>query len=173
MARWRKQKIRVGDIYEDCDYHPVLCTESSRWDVAGISLIDGTTPRSCSVEDCAIRKLSLSSAVELREVWDSVMPVRLRQYYYSDPKLKLKIISLSAEYCMTISQAILSGYVRDKFDIFVSLNTYFEASGEDMNEISPTTTEVVVSLILIQLYSYGYVTFRQVLELQKTQPASL
>jgi hypothetical protein len=53
-----KKKIKVGDIYEDCSYHPVLCLESDGFDVAGISLFDHSQPRSCSVKHCGVRKMS-------------------------------------------------------------------------------------------------------------------
>jgi hypothetical protein len=61
-------KVKVGDIYWDCSYHPVLCTESVRvkrhfrtvdYDVAGVSLFDGSRPRSCSVHHCGVTKLKL------------------------------------------------------------------------------------------------------------------
>lgn len=61
------RKVKVGDIYWDCSYHPVLCTESYPaivkqrlfkkrigWDVAGVSLFDGSEPRACSVNHCGV-----------------------------------------------------------------------------------------------------------------------
>lgn len=47
--------IRIGDIYEDCFFHPVLCTDID--DVAGlvlggVSLIDGSSPRNCDALYC-------------------------------------------------------------------------------------------------------------------------
>jgi hypothetical protein len=50
----RRRKIRVGDIYEDCAYHPVLCLESQGDDIAGISLLDYSEPRSCSIKHCGV-----------------------------------------------------------------------------------------------------------------------
>ncbi|MFC4611950.1 MULTISPECIES: hypothetical protein [Streptomyces] len=47
--------IRVGDIYEDCSFHPVLCTEiddDGGVVLSGISLIDGSFPRSCDGHYC-------------------------------------------------------------------------------------------------------------------------
>lgn len=46
--------IAVGDIYEDCALHPVLCTQVGMErvgdpELTGISLIDGSYPRSCSL----------------------------------------------------------------------------------------------------------------------------
>ncbi len=38
-------KIKPGQIYEDCAYHPCLCIEATEHDVWGISLIDGSQPR--------------------------------------------------------------------------------------------------------------------------------
>ncbi len=65
-------RILPGDIYEDCDFHPVLCIESSVEDnvVCGISLIDGTMPRSCSFAHCDVQRLSLVEAVRLRKIWE-------------------------------------------------------------------------------------------------------
>lgn len=38
----------VGGLYEDCAYHPCLCikVDEAGRDVTGISLIDGSLPRS-------------------------------------------------------------------------------------------------------------------------------
>ncbi|WP_371616722.1 hypothetical protein [Streptomyces sp. NBC_00454] len=47
--------IRVGDIYEDCSFHPVLCTDiedNCGLVLSGVSLIDGTHPRSCDARYC-------------------------------------------------------------------------------------------------------------------------
>lgn len=55
-------KISVGDIYEDCAYHPVRCTEVEDDDVTGVSLIDGSSPRSCSIKHCGVRKLTRADA---------------------------------------------------------------------------------------------------------------
>ena len=53
-----KRAIKVGEVYWDCAYHPVLCTESDGEDVAGISLFDGSGPRSCSIYNCGATKLN-------------------------------------------------------------------------------------------------------------------
>jgi hypothetical protein len=56
--RQRKKRIRfkVGSIYLDCAGHPVLCTEAEReWrgqGLWGISLLDGSAPRGCSLRHC-------------------------------------------------------------------------------------------------------------------------
>lgn len=54
--------IRPGDIYEDCSYHPELCTWRDDDEVAGISLIDASRPRSCSLSHCGVVKLDIASA---------------------------------------------------------------------------------------------------------------
>jgi len=42
-------QIKPGDIYEDCSFHPVLCTFNDGDEIQGISLIDATAPRACSI----------------------------------------------------------------------------------------------------------------------------
>lgn len=64
-------KIKVGDIYEDCAYHPVKCTNSKGDDIEGISMVDGSSPRSCSIKNCGIIKLSEEEAIDLVELWKS------------------------------------------------------------------------------------------------------
>ena len=60
--------IRVGDIFEDCAFHPVLClgADYQADDLWGVSLIDGTYPRSCSFIHCGVRKLSLEEAWNIK-----------------------------------------------------------------------------------------------------------
>ncbi len=65
-------RIKIGDIYEDCAYHPVVCSESKGDDIAGYSLFDGSYPRSCSIKDCAIRLLNpdqVGFKIKNRERW--------------------------------------------------------------------------------------------------------
>lgn len=59
--------INPGDFYWDCLGHPVLCTENDGEQLSGISLIDGTWPRSCSLRACAPEKLTLADVIRLRE----------------------------------------------------------------------------------------------------------
>jgi hypothetical protein len=61
--------IRVGDIYEDCSFHPVLCTEvdDDGWVVlSGISLIDGTFPRSCDARHCAPVRIPVEKVMTIK-----------------------------------------------------------------------------------------------------------
>lgn len=61
--------ISPGDYYEDCSYHPCLCTEVDISDggrdavISGVSLVDGTFPRGCSFIGCWPRKLSFEEAM--------------------------------------------------------------------------------------------------------------
>ena len=51
-------KIRKGDIYEDCAFHPVVCEGINGDDVEGVSLLDGSRPHRCSVKHCGVRKMT-------------------------------------------------------------------------------------------------------------------
>ncbi len=72
---WRLPRLKVGDIYLDCGWHPVVATEVTimygsvfgpyDWDLAGVSLLDGSAPRSCSANHCAPRKMSYSVAAHI------------------------------------------------------------------------------------------------------------
>lgn len=57
-----------GDIYEDAFGHPCICIEINLADdtIWGISLIDGSYPRSCSLAHDDVRKLSVTEAWELK-----------------------------------------------------------------------------------------------------------
>ncbi|HEX7890747.1 MAG TPA: hypothetical protein VF522_15410 [Ramlibacter sp.] len=81
MRRAREQLgLSVGDIYEDCAYHPVLCVsvDYEQDDISGISLIDGTHPRSCSLRHCGVRKLTVEEAWEIRRKGPADPEVRER-----------------------------------------------------------------------------------------------
>jgi hypothetical protein len=58
--------IKIGDVYEDCNYKPCLCVEIEDGDVFGISLIDGSYPHQCSIEHCAIRTMSIEDALKIK-----------------------------------------------------------------------------------------------------------
>jgi hypothetical protein len=69
---WRLPRFKVGDIYLDCGWHPVFCTAVERmpfhwlgpWDkdISGISLLDGSSPRGCSLIHCAPVKIPYKAA---------------------------------------------------------------------------------------------------------------
>lgn len=56
--------LTPGGLYEDCAYHPCLTmgVDGEQDDIWGISLIDGTWPRSCSLRCCGVVSLSLAQA---------------------------------------------------------------------------------------------------------------
>jgi hypothetical protein len=62
--------LKPGDFYEDCAFHPCLCVnvDCSGGDIEiwGVSLIDGSYPRSCGVPGCAVVKLTLEEALQWR-----------------------------------------------------------------------------------------------------------
>ncbi|MFZ2451474.1 MAG: hypothetical protein WAW36_13240 [Methylovulum miyakonense] len=82
-------KFKPGDYYEDCSYHPCICVsvEDDGDSVSGISLVDGSYPRSCSVKHCGLRKLTLDEAIlwkqkgpqNLLEPW---IPLPDRQWWW-------------------------------------------------------------------------------------------
>lgn len=58
------EKIKVGDLYEDSAFHPCLAVgvDYDEDDIWGISLIDGSYPRSCSFLYSGVRKLTVEEA---------------------------------------------------------------------------------------------------------------
>ena len=62
----RASDLEPGQIYEDCAYHPCLCLGVEDDDVWGISLVDGSYPRSCSIQNCGVRRLTLAEAWQWR-----------------------------------------------------------------------------------------------------------
>jgi len=59
-------EIKVGEYYEDCSYHPCVCIRVDGDELFGISLVDGSAGRCCSIINCGVVKLSLKEACELR-----------------------------------------------------------------------------------------------------------
>ena len=78
------ESILPGDFYEDCAYHPCVCVASSIEDddLCGISLIDGTQPRSCSLKHCGVRRLTIEQVWE----WKTKGPPDVRD----DPAFPLE-----------------------------------------------------------------------------------
>jgi hypothetical protein len=58
--------ISPGEIYEDCAYHPCLCLGTEGGEVWGISLIDGSQPRSCDLRMRGVRILTPEEAWEIK-----------------------------------------------------------------------------------------------------------
>lgn len=68
--------ITVGGIYEDCNFHPCLCTQIEGDEIQGISLIDGSAPRSCSLAYCGPTALTVSEAASIREQFQRYIDLR-------------------------------------------------------------------------------------------------
>ena len=60
------EDIAPGKIYEDVFYHPCLCVGIESGMAWGISLIDGSYPRSCDLQVSGIRELSVVEAWEIK-----------------------------------------------------------------------------------------------------------
>lgn len=58
--------ISPGEIYEDCAFHPCLCVGTGDGEVWGISLIDGSQPRSCDLRMCGVRILTPGEAWDIK-----------------------------------------------------------------------------------------------------------
>lgn len=54
--------LEIGEIYEDVFYHPCVCIGRSDYEVWGISLVDGSYPRTVDVKVSGIQKLSPEEA---------------------------------------------------------------------------------------------------------------
>jgi hypothetical protein len=72
--------IRPGDIYEDCSFHPVLCTYIDEDEIGGISLIDATAPRACSISHCGVIKLSIDAVIDARADWTTYLATRKAEF---------------------------------------------------------------------------------------------
>jgi len=67
-----------GEIYEDCAYHPCLCVSVDKEgdEIWGISLIDGSHPRSCSLSHCGVIKLTVDQAWRIKQRYIAKMQGR-------------------------------------------------------------------------------------------------
>jgi hypothetical protein len=72
MTNKQNEKIEIGDIYEDSAMHPCLTVGVDYEDdeIWGISLIDGSQPRSCSLTFSGVRKLTVDEAWNIKINWN-------------------------------------------------------------------------------------------------------
>ena len=70
-------EIVPGVIYEDCGYHPVLCTHASveEDELEGISLIDGRL-RACSMFHCGAEVLTIAQVLAIRADFEAHVAAR-------------------------------------------------------------------------------------------------
>jgi hypothetical protein len=87
--------IKVGDLFEDCSFHPVLClgVDYQEDEIWGVSLIDGSYPRSCSLLHCGVRKLSEQEAWQIKlrgpsDENDAALIALERRWWNVNPALK-------------------------------------------------------------------------------------
>jgi hypothetical protein len=80
VTRNRPGRISPGDIYEDCSFHPVLCTHNDGDQIQGISLIDASMPRACSVGFCAVVELSIDDVIAARADWPAYLARRKAEF---------------------------------------------------------------------------------------------
>ena len=59
-------EFHPGCIYEDCSYHPCVCIGVEDGAIWGVSLIDGSYPRTCDVGACGVRLLSPEEAWQIK-----------------------------------------------------------------------------------------------------------
>jgi hypothetical protein len=72
--------FRPGDIYEDCSFHPVLCTYIDGDEIGGVSLIDASEPRACSLSGCAVAKLTIEDVIAARADWPAYLARRKAEF---------------------------------------------------------------------------------------------
>ncbi len=91
------KRIRVGDLYMDCAYHPCIATFASikKDDFEGISLIDGSGPRCCSWKHCGITKIKIKTAMFVRNNWSEfISPTKefmIKNGWWDNNSLSCKI----------------------------------------------------------------------------------
>jgi hypothetical protein len=84
--------ICVGDIYEDCFFHPVLCTDID--DVAGlvlggVSLIDGSSPRNCDARYCDPVRIPIKDVQAIKRDFDGYVRRRMAEVHEAAPSTEL------------------------------------------------------------------------------------
>ena len=80
MTSDQPSEINPGDIYEDCAFHPVLCTHNDGEVIMGISLIDATSPRTCDLKHCGVIKLAIDDVIAARENWHAYLARRKEEF---------------------------------------------------------------------------------------------
>lgn len=96
----RLTRFEIGDYYLDCFGHPCVVTEVNTvygiwyglWDIdiAGVSLVDGTAPRSCSVYHCAPEKITYEFALVCKILYSQRKQATedIYQIYQQTPELQ-------------------------------------------------------------------------------------
>ncbi|MEV5768009.1 hypothetical protein AB0L34_26015 [Micromonospora sp. NPDC052213] len=80
MTQDQAADIKPGEIYEDCHFHPVLCLYNDGDQIHGISLIDASSPRACSIGFCAVIKLTVDDVIAARADWPGYLERRHAEF---------------------------------------------------------------------------------------------
>ncbi len=73
--------VEPGMIYEDCAFHPVLCTHVHDDDsISGISLIDGSAPRNCSLTHCGVELLTIDQVIQIKRNFSAYVARRSEEF---------------------------------------------------------------------------------------------
>lgn len=78
--------LRPGDYYEDCAFHPCICTRVNVDDdeISGVSLVDGSHPRACSTRHCGVRKLTFAEALHWKFFGPADQAVPAQNQWWDD-----------------------------------------------------------------------------------------
>lgn len=62
-------QFRIGELFEDCRFEPMICISVSIEDdeLIGISLIDGRGPVGCSLTHCGPEPITIAQAVWIKQ----------------------------------------------------------------------------------------------------------
>lgn len=78
ITMMKRKRIRVGDIFESCGYHPVRCTYVNYYsdDIRGTSLISGKES-CCSIWHCGVVRITDERAQQLIDAYNADVEVGL------------------------------------------------------------------------------------------------
>jgi hypothetical protein len=138
--------FRSGDIYEDCSFHPCLCIAVDGDTIQGVSLIDGSSPRTCSLSHCGIRKLSLEEALFWKSHGPQDMPEGCkispnRQWWWPKPPQAINTGSY-VEHLFGFSFMFVGTHLRqqlgEEIDGWYSASSAFDDTGKGSSRATVT-----------------------------------
>jgi hypothetical protein len=74
-------ELQPGDLFEDCNFWPCLCTETKGATVLGISLVNGRWVN-CSIVHCGLRKLTLDEAIQWKNSGPPDFELELEHHWW-------------------------------------------------------------------------------------------
>lgn len=98
--------IKPGDLYEDSLHHPCLCISKEGTELSGISLVDGSYPRSDDLQHKPVRKLTLEEAWQwrIKGPQDVQLPLQQRWWEPKSPHLVNPAAALENLYFFSLYQ---------------------------------------------------------------------